>query len=246
MLAVHTLLPEEPTARPPVVLVHGAANSATVWTFWQRALADTGYTSHAVDLRGHGASAAVDLSTTTMAEYADDVARVVTDLPRPCVLMGWSMGGLIAMMAAQRAGAVAVVGLAPSTPASAVDPAKILSPGEYRADYYGITSDDPDDQPAMPDLDRGERLIALSSLSVESAYARSERARGIVVESLPCPLLVVTGTADRQWPRSRYDGLHLPAEFVAVEGASHWGLVLSQRALRDLAPNVIAWVGKIR
>ncbi len=157
--------------------------------------------------------------------------------------MGWSMGGLVAMMAAEGAANVRVcIGLAPSTPAQARDDAIELRTGEFDAREYGITSDDPDDQPAMPDLDREERSAALSSLCGESRYARDERAAGVVVSSLPCPVLIVTGGADFQWPRSRYAGIHLPAAFIGIDGASHWGLVLNRRALAALVPAVTAWL----
>jgi hypothetical protein len=63
-----------------------------------------------------------------------------------------------------------------------------------------------------------------------------------VVDSLPCPLLVATGTDDRQWPRERYAGLALPAHYVEAEGASHWGLVLNRRVLATLIPTVTGWL----
>ena len=72
--------------RPPVILVHGAAKSAGVWIHWQRALADFGWTSYAVDLRGHDAGAAVDLAATRMTDYADDVRTVLSEVARPAVL----------------------------------------------------------------------------------------------------------------------------------------------------------------
>jgi pimeloyl-ACP methyl ester carboxylesterase len=205
-------------------------------------LAERGYASHAIDLRGHGASPRVDLSHTSMRDYADDVRSFVGDLPS-CILMGWSMGGLLAMMAAEGAPNVrACVGLAPSTPATSRDSAIALRTGEFDAGEYGITSSDPDDQPALPDLDREERVVALSSLGRESRFARDERAAGVVVNELACPLLVVTGARDTQWPRSRYDGMHLPAEHITVDGASHWGLVLSRRALTTLVPRIVDWL----
>jgi hypothetical protein len=98
----------------------------------------------------------------------------------------------------------------------------------------------------MPDLDREERAIALGSLGLESRYARDERQRGIVIPSLPCPLLIVTGTDDRQWPRERYADLHLPAEHLAAKGASHWGLVLNRRVLATTIPAVMGWCGQVR
>jgi pimeloyl-ACP methyl ester carboxylesterase len=250
MLAVRSRIAANPKRSPPIIFVHGAANSAAVWTYWQELLAESGYNSHAVDLRGHGESTHQDLSRTTMTDYASDVTSVIdawgVDGSTP-VLIGWSMGGLVAMIAATRAPVAAVVGLAPSTPSRTIDESLPLREGEFDETEYGITSRDPDDsQPAMPDLDRGERILALSSLCRESRYARDERARGVVIQSLPCPLLIVTGTADAQWPGSRYDNLHLPAEHFSVEGASHWGLVLSGRALATLIPRVISWMEQIQ
>jgi pimeloyl-ACP methyl ester carboxylesterase len=257
MLAVATVLPDAPTIRPPIVLVHGAANSALVWTFWQRDLAARGYASHAIDLRGHGASSAADLSRTSMHDYADDVRSVLRQLGARPVVMGWSMGGLVAMMTAAKPAAgkprditlarhapVACVALAPSTPRLQVDASRRLRAGEFDASEYGITSDDPDDQRAMPDLDREERVMALASLSRESRYARDERVAGIVIAQMSCPLLIATGTNDRQWPRAKYDNLHLKAEHLSVDGASHWGLVLSRRALSTLVPSVTAWIDR--
>ena len=73
---------------------------------------------------------------------------------------------------------------------------------------YGITSFDPNAQRGMSDLVREERLIALSSLSRESRMARDQRRRGIVIESLPCPVLLVTGT---RGPRMASKALRRPA-----------------------------------
>jgi pimeloyl-ACP methyl ester carboxylesterase len=105
-----------------------------------------------------------------------------------------------------------------------------------------VTGRDPDRQPAMPDLDRAERSIALESLGPESRLARDERQAGIVVGRIACPLLIVTGTADQQWPRRRYDDLPIPAGHIAVEDASHWGLVLNRRLLAVMASAVTAWL----
>jgi pimeloyl-ACP methyl ester carboxylesterase len=242
VIAVTSVVPETSNDNPPVVLVHGAANSAVVWTFWQQALAKRGLASHAVDLRGRGKSDAVDLSSTSMADYADDVRGVIAGLDRKPVVMGWSMGGLVAMMVAAPGDAVACVALAPSTPTRARDSSMPLRRETFGPELYGITSRDPDDQRAMPDLDREERVIAISSLCNDSQYARDDRKAGIVIESLPCPLLIVTGSADRLWPRDKYDNLWLEPHRFEVEGASHWGLVLSRRAVDVAVGKVVGWV----
>ena len=243
MIAVTARLPATSGDRPPIVLIHGAANSAVVWTYWQQALASDGWASYAIDLRGHGASDPLDLSSTSMHDYAVDVLNLVAQLKKRPILIGWSMGGLVGMMAAAAGCATACVGLAPSTPARITDTTLPLRSGVFTAEEYGITSHDLDDQPAMPDLDREERQIALASLNSESRFARDERQRGIVIESLPVPLLILTGAADHQWPRERYRDLWLTADHLTVDGASHWGLVLSQRALRHAVPAVLNWLG---
>ena len=241
-ISIAATLPQEDSGRPPLVLVHGAANSCRVWTFWQQQLADQGWASYAIDLRGHGRSSSTDISQTTMEDYADDVCRVLAELRRPAVVAGWSMGGLVAMMAAARDGWSACIALAPSTPSREVDANVQLRAGEFGPEEYGITSLDPNVQRGMSDLDREERLLALSSLSKESRMARDQRRRGVVIESLPCPLLLVTGSRDREWPAERYEGLWLPADRLVVEGASHWGLVLNRCAIEQAMPAVVDWL----
>jgi pimeloyl-ACP methyl ester carboxylesterase len=241
MIRVHSAL-AAPSDRPPLVLVHGAASSGRVWILWQEELARHGWSSHALDLRGHGQSEPFDLAGARMADYAADVVRVAgAQRDRP-VLVGWSMGGLVALMAAEACQARACVTLAPSAPAAASDASVPLRTGTFGPEEYGIVDRDPVRQPAMPDLDHEERLIALGALGQESRLARDERKAGIVVDRTGAPLLVVTGTADRQWPRERYRDLPLPADHLEVEGASHWGLVLNRRRLPGLVSAVVDWM----
>ena len=176
-----------------------------------------------------------------MRDYAADVAAALRGVGEGPVVVGWSMGGLVAMMAAAGGHASACVCLAPSAPARETDPSVPLRHGVFGPEEYGITSRDPADQPAMPDLDSEERTVALASLTDDSRLARDERRAGVAIASLPCPLLIVTGTADEQWPRSSYDGLWLAADYIEAEGASHWGLVLNRRVLATLVPRVAAW-----
>src|SRR5439155_13795380 len=90
-----------------------------------------GWTTLAPDLRGHGERAGPDLGTTRMADYAEDVVAATRALPRPPVLLGWSMGGLVAMMAALVCAPVACVRLARSAPARATDRAVPLRTGPF-------------------------------------------------------------------------------------------------------------------
>jgi alpha/beta hydrolase fold len=57
-LKVHSTLVDS-EGRSPIILINGAANSAHVWRFWQEDLAARGWSSYALDLRGHGESEAI-------------------------------------------------------------------------------------------------------------------------------------------------------------------------------------------
>src|SRR2546428_8819033 len=124
------------------------------------------------------------------------------------------------MMAAPAYGARACVGLAPSTPARRRDTSVPLRSGIFGAEEYGIADRDPDRQPAMPDLDRAERVIALESLGPESRLARDERPAGLVIARIACPLLIVTGTAATQRPRRRQAAFQFPPDPLRIEGGS--------------------------
>ena len=246
-LSITSLIPESAPDKPPVVLIHGAANSATVWRLWQQELVSQGYPTNAVDLRGHGNSVPFDLSRTSMADYADDVRAVITQLSHPPIVIGWSMGGLAGMMAAEAGSVAAWIGLEPSPPTLKIDNSIPLREGTFDSTEYSIIHSDPNDQPEMPDLSNTEREIALSSLGQESRYARDDRKRGNVVKSLSCPLLVVKGALRSNWTARSYDdswleGLWLDSEVLTVDPASHWGLVLSESVLSSLIPDVISWI----
>ena len=185
-----------------------------------------------------------------MPDYAADVRSLILQLAKEPVPMGWSIGGLVAMMAAEANGAGACIGLEPSPPASRVDTSAALRTGEFGAEEYGIASNDLDGQPAMPDLDAAERAVALSSLCRESRLARDERKAGIVIGALACPVLLVSGSADGAWSREwhgRWPHKNLgdalsAAEAHSLDGASHWGLILSKRVVERTAVAVLRWL----
>ena len=110
---------------------------------------------------GKEGAAKQDLSQTSMRDYETDVRTVINSLQDAPVVMGWSLGGLIAMMVAASGDAKACIALAPSMPARSQDTSVPLRHGEFGPEEYGIVGDDPEDQPAMLNLDLEERKIAL-------------------------------------------------------------------------------------
>ena len=103
---------------PPLLFVHGAAHGAWCWAeHFLGFFADRGFDAYALSLRGHGGSGGREwLRWTSVADYVDDVERVATGLPREPVVVGHSMGGMVAAQYLSRRRPPAAALLAPAPP----------------------------------------------------------------------------------------------------------------------------------
>ena len=96
-LEVVTHEPKTGARSTPLLFVHGAWHGAWCWAeYFLPYFAEHGYTSHAIDLRGHGKSEGANkLRWTGISHYVSDVGQVVDQLDEAPVLIGHSMGGLV-------------------------------------------------------------------------------------------------------------------------------------------------------
>ena len=187
--------------RLTLALVHGAGSGPEVFERWGRP--GRGIEVAAADLQD-----GVDVARASMDDYATNLRRFCAGLPRPLALCGWSMGGLVAMMAAPEVAPASLVLIEPSAPAEVQgthdvpDAVGTFDPEEV----YGAF---PDGIAARP----------------ESQRARADRKRGISVPELPRRTLVVYGDefADE---RGRALERHYGIEGACFPGIDHWGLVL--------------------
>lgn len=99
-LALHVVRPPDPT-RPPILFLHGMFGGAWYFENYQRFFAARGYPTYALDLRGHGESRSVDdLGRVSVRDYVADSLVAARALERPIVI-GHSMGGLLAQALAE-------------------------------------------------------------------------------------------------------------------------------------------------
>ena len=107
--------------RPPVLLVPGMFGGAWYFDRWQRLLAERGWTAYALDLRGHHDSRPVaEFGATSIDDYVSDALEVAAWLhgvhgEKP-VVVGHSMGGLIAQKTAEAGAVQAAVFLCSAPP----------------------------------------------------------------------------------------------------------------------------------
>jgi len=86
--------------RPPVLFLHGGGQSRSAWRAAARALGDEGYYSISLDLRGHGDSDWAADGNYAFDRHVADLDTIIAGLGQPAILVGASLGGHIALIAA--------------------------------------------------------------------------------------------------------------------------------------------------
>ena len=96
-LEIISKYPVESQHPKPLLFIHGMLHGAWCWdVHFLDYFSQHGFAAHAVNLRGHGNSEGWDkLRWTRIADYVEDVANAVRQLPSPPILIGHSMGGFI-------------------------------------------------------------------------------------------------------------------------------------------------------
>jgi len=89
-----------PQGRPVLLFSHGFGQTRGAWSGASAALAKQGCRCVTFDSRGHGESDRVADGAYRMEQFADDLIRVAKAQPKPPVLVGASMGGLLGMLVA--------------------------------------------------------------------------------------------------------------------------------------------------
>ncbi len=88
--------------KPPIVLVHGAFENASVWGHVTAKLEKDGYKVIAVDLPGRPGNPATP-DKVSLGLYGDTVVAALATLDRPAVVVGHSFGGIVIADAAEKA-----------------------------------------------------------------------------------------------------------------------------------------------
>lgn len=91
---------EGPADGPPVIFLHGGGQTRHSWGKAVQVMASAGFRAVTVDLRGHGDSDWAPDGLYHMAHMADDLEDLIAELGGTPTLVGASMGGIAALLAA--------------------------------------------------------------------------------------------------------------------------------------------------
>jgi pimeloyl-ACP methyl ester carboxylesterase len=215
--------------------IHGAGGGGWEWAVWQRVWRAGGLNLSAPDLQ----PAAAGLAATTLADY---VAQMRAAAASQTVLIGASLGGLIALLLAAPLAPRALVLVNPLPPAGlGPRPPPRRRSGPVVA--WGSQRSLAGTRRALPDADDAAVLYALRRWRDESGAALDEAIAGVELAQWPrCPVLVIASEADTDvpWQASQAVAAACRADFWLCPGASHAGPLLG-RAAAALAARALAW-----
>ncbi|MGB0133493.1 alpha/beta hydrolase [Dokdonella sp.] len=224
-----------------VLCVHGAGAGGWEWNQWSRVIAARGLAVSAPDLQ----PVASGLAQTRFEDYRMQVADSARQLAQAgdaaLVLVGASLGGLLALSVAVDVHAAALVLINPMPPVGIV--AKPLGKAYPALVPWGQNRSIASTRRAMPDADDAACLFAFRRWRDESGLALEQARLGIQVEFPRCPVLVMASQNDNDIPIvvSRALATRSAGEFEVLHGCSHTGPLLGADAA-GIAGRTVDWM----
>lgn len=219
-----------------MLFVHGAGGGGWEWNIWARVFAAEGFAVSAPDLL----PMASGLSQTRLVDYSAQVRAAALALPSPRVLVGASLGGLLALMNADVADALVLVNPLPPQPWHAQLPMRESCPAviAWRSGASLVAT-----RRSLFDADDAACLFAFRHWRDESGVVMDEALAGVAVPTPQCRMLLMASGRDEDVPQalSLAVARGLGADVIRLPEASHVGPLLS-RSATSAASQAVAWL----
>lgn len=245
------------------VLIHGMWGTADVWRNWRPFLETRGWQTIAPSLRHHDAPPDAPppaLGTTSLHDYVADLEASLQALPEKPVVIGHSMGGLIALLLCAKGLAKAGVLLTPAPPAGviALRPSNLLAFARIQVRWgwwckphratlaealsHTFNTTDPRDGTEIHASfvhDSGRALFEIALPWLDGTNAATVDPRRVTV-----PLLFVAAEKDKLTPpdvvrRAARRFAHV-SDYVEYKGQGHW--VPGQPGWDRIADETATWL----
>ena len=247
-----------------VVLIHGMSGCGAHLAPAGTAFEERGYTVHIPTLRHHELpleEGATKIASLSLREYADDLVKLVDSLDSAALLVGHSMGGLLAQLVAGRtrhAGVVAAC-TSPTGAIYAISPMLLrlglrhfLQPRPWAKPVYPLTWEQFRKSTANAQTEEHARelfagLVCDSGrVMCEVGFPWLDRAKAATVNysDITTPVLVIAGECDRiLLPRMRdRPARYQQATYVEIPRSDH--MVFSGKALPVTMGHIDDWIAR--
>jgi pimeloyl-ACP methyl ester carboxylesterase len=255
-LAVDRSLPKNKVYSYPLFFIHGAGGTSRYWKNYLLFFAQAGWESYAINLRGHHPSDREEaLSQVTMEDYIADVEKVLTDLNlQGCVLIGHSLGGLIAQKTASNFNstkALVTIASAPPLGVALQINNDLPYPETIMNTMWGLMNMKPikptfsiAEKTVLNNIVPEERKKVFSMFVAESLVVGYQVAQGFVVDpkKIKCPRLIIGCHRDVIAPEPMEKSLaeFLQADYISYEQFAH--LPMLEQGWEQSADDIGNWI----
>ena len=252
--------------KPEIVMIHGMWGHATFWENYRGYFEALGYACRTPALRHHDRPAAApphaDLGRLSLMDYADDLELYIRQScgdQRP-VVMGHSMGGLLAQQLGVRKLAAALVLITPASPAgiNALTFSVLKSfwgifsrwgfwkrPQRlsFAAARYAILNNLPPEM-QRPVYDGLGWESGRAAAEIGFWYLDPNHATEVAAHRMTCPVLVISGGLDRITParvvEKVYRRYRPVAEYKHFDHHGHW--IVQEPGWQQVAADIHRWL----
>ncbi|MCK0175414.1 carboxylesterase [Mycolicibacterium sp. F2034L] len=238
--------------KPPVFFVHGVFGKPSLLSPWRNALESAGYRTHAPALPGRDPTDEAVLARTGIADCFEVVLEAYDRIGGAPIVIGHSLGGLLAQKIAAARTPTAAVLLA-SVPPGVLWPQPRATPHLFPV-LPAVTAG----KPFLPSpktmrevplstLPPTEQSALVGELVRDSGRVFREMSLGasstrVKAADVTCPVLCVSAGQDRnvaQW-LSRRIAKRYGAEHQVHPTLPHW--IIAESAVEQVAPPVLRWL----
>ena len=235
--------------KPPILLIHGAFSRASHFAGWADFFSRRGFDCIAPDLPGHSTRDAERLGSLTIGDYLVALRSEITRLPSPPIVIGHSMGGLLAQQLATLHPCRAVVCVASAAPwmlipqlgalpflvpmMPAIVCGKPIRPSDLAFRYLVLHDLPEEEQEALLPTFNGELGRAFRAMMLGLARLPSSRFTG--------PVLCLSGRGDRIISHGASTAIarQYGAEHEVFD-AGHW--LIAGSAVNRVAGRALKWM----
>ncbi|HEY2658631.1 MAG TPA: alpha/beta hydrolase [Caulobacteraceae bacterium] len=243
--------------RPSVIMVHGAFCGGWAFDAFRQPFEAVGHAVLTPDLAGKGGASR---GSASMADFAANIADLIRAQDQAPILIGHSLGGLAAQMAAAKAPVASLILLAPSAPwgvsGGSMEEA-VSAVSLYALGPFWLQAVEPDYTIArtysLDRLDKAARKQVFDRMVPESGRALWETLNwwldpfmttSVAAGRIAAPVLAVAGGKDLVHPPATVarTAERLGGELKVFDAMSHW--LLSEPGWDEVAQTCLTWLDR--